>query len=98
LGVSAATTAFVLTLAVGPNSLAAHLLRRDTQPAITSIAVLPLDNLSGDPSQNYFADGMTDELTTMLAGNSKLRVTSRTSVMQYKGVREGSVSPAIRST
>jgi TolB-like protein/DNA-binding winged helix-turn-helix (wHTH) protein len=52
---------------------------------ITSIAVLPLDNLSGDPSQNYLADGMTDELTTMLAKDSSLRIISRTSVMQYKG-------------
>jgi TolB-like protein/DNA-binding winged helix-turn-helix (wHTH) protein len=52
---------------------------------IQSIAVLPLDNLSGDPAQNYFADGMTDELTTMLAKNSTLHVTSRTSAMQYKG-------------
>ena len=56
------------------------------QPAITSIAVLPLDNLSGDVNQDYFAAGMTDELTTMLAKDSTLRVTSRTSVMQYKGV------------
>jgi len=51
---------------------------------IQSIAVLPLDNLSGDPAQNYFADGMTDELTTMLAKNSTLHVVSRTSAMQYK--------------
>jgi TolB-like protein/DNA-binding winged helix-turn-helix (wHTH) protein len=56
-----------------------------TTPNIQSIAVLPLDNLSGDPAQNYFADGMTDELTTMLAKNSTLHVISRTSVMQYKG-------------
>jgi TolB-like protein/DNA-binding winged helix-turn-helix (wHTH) protein len=55
---------------------------------IHSIAVLPLDNLSGDPEQNYFADGMTDELTTMLARDSKLRVVSRTSAMQFKGVRK----------
>jgi TolB-like protein len=55
------------------------------RPEIRSLAVLPLDNLSGDPSQNYFADGMTDELITMLAKNSTLRVVSRTSVMQYKG-------------
>lgn len=54
-------------------------------PAIQSLAVLPLENLSGDPKQDYFADGMTDELTTMLAKNSTLRVVSRTSVMQYKG-------------
>jgi TolB-like protein/DNA-binding winged helix-turn-helix (wHTH) protein len=54
---------------------------------IRSMAVLPLENLSGDPGQDYFADGMTDELTTMLAKNSNLRVVSRTSVMQYKGAR-----------
>jgi TolB-like protein/DNA-binding winged helix-turn-helix (wHTH) protein len=54
-------------------------------PNIHSLAVLPLDNLSGDPGQEYFADGMTDELTTMLAKNSTLRITSRTSAMQYKG-------------
>jgi adenylate cyclase len=51
---------------------------------IRSIAVLPLDNFSGDPGQEYFADGMTDELITDLARISALRVISRTSVMQYK--------------
>jgi TolB-like protein/DNA-binding winged helix-turn-helix (wHTH) protein len=56
------------------------------QPPIRSIAVLPLVNLSGDHSQDYFADGMTDELITMLAKNTPLRVISRTSVMRYKGV------------
>jgi TolB-like protein/DNA-binding winged helix-turn-helix (wHTH) protein len=55
------------------------------EAGIHSLAVLPLDNLSGDPSQEYFADGMTDELITMLARDSTLRITSRTSVMQYKG-------------
>jgi TolB-like protein len=50
------------------------------------MAVLPLDNLSGDPSQEYFADGMTDELITELARTKGLRVISRTSVMQYKNV------------
>src|SRR5258707_8270915 len=54
---------------------------------IRSIAVLPLANLSGDPAQDYFADGMTDELITALAKNRSLRVVSRTSTMQYKGVR-----------
>ena len=54
------------------------------KPTIQSLAVLPLDNLSGDPAQDYFADGMTDELITMLAKNSGLRLISRTSVMQYK--------------
>jgi adenylate cyclase len=52
---------------------------------IRSIAVLPLDNYSGDPNQEYFADGMTDELTTDLATISQLRVISRGSVMQFKG-------------
>src|SRR5712692_4688560 len=58
-------------------------------PPLRSIAVLPLDNLSGDPSQDYFVDGMTDELTTDLAKVSSLRVTSRTSVMRYKGTKKG---------
>ena len=55
---------------------------------IRSLAVLPLENLSGDPSQNYFADGMTDELITNLAQIRALRVISRTSVMAYKGARK----------
>ena len=52
---------------------------------VRSIAVLPLDNYSGDPSQDYFAEGMTDELTANLATISQLRVISRGSVMQFKG-------------
>jgi len=55
---------------------------------IRSLAVLPLDNLSGDPTQEYFTDGMTDELITDLAQIRALRVISRTSVMGYKGVRK----------
>ena len=51
---------------------------------IESLAVLPLANLSGDPQQEYFSDGMTEELITALAKISALRVTSRTSVMRYK--------------
>ena len=54
-------------------------------PVVRSIAVLPLENLSGDPAQEYFADGMTDELITDLAKISGLRVISRTSVMKFKG-------------
>ena len=67
------------------------LLRSRLFPAhaaqIHSLAVLPLANLSGDPSQDYFADGMTDELITALAKNRNLRVISRTSVMQFKGAK-----------
>jgi TolB-like protein/DNA-binding winged helix-turn-helix (wHTH) protein/Flp pilus assembly protein TadD len=62
--------------------------RARTPAGIRSLAVLPLDNLSGDASQNYFADGMTDELITDLAQISALRVISRTSVMAYKGARK----------
>src|SRR5580658_4549408 len=59
-----------------------------TPAGIRSLAVLPLESLSGDASQNYFADGMTDELITDLAQISALRVISRTSVMVYKGARK----------
>ena len=52
--------------------------------AIRSLAVLPLQNLSGDPAQDYFADGMTDQLTTNLATIRSLRVISRTTMMQYR--------------
>src|ERR1700745_3916386 len=55
---------------------------------IRSLAVLPLGNLSGDPSQDYFAEGMTDELITDLGQISTLRVISRSSVMTYKSVRK----------
>jgi len=52
------------------------------------LAVLPLENLSGDPSQDYFSDGMTDELIAEIGKISELRVISRTSVMSYKAVRK----------
>jgi TolB-like protein/Flp pilus assembly protein TadD len=52
---------------------------------ITSIAVLPLENLSGDPSQEFFSDGMTEELIACLAQVRALRIPSRHSVMRYKG-------------
>ena len=58
------------------------------RPAIRSLAVLPLENLSGDESQDYFADGMTDELITDLAQISDLRVISRSSMMTYKHSRK----------
>jgi len=57
-------------------------------PHIESIAVLPLENLSHDPEQDYFADGLTDALITDLGKITTLRVISRTSVMQYKGPKK----------
>jgi TolB-like protein/DNA-binding winged helix-turn-helix (wHTH) protein/Tfp pilus assembly protein PilF len=63
------------------------LVARHHSAPIRSLAVLPLVNLSGDLSQEYFADGMTDELITELASIPNLRVVSRTSVMAEKGSR-----------
>jgi TolB-like protein/DNA-binding winged helix-turn-helix (wHTH) protein len=60
----------------------------EVSPAIHSLAVLPLENLSGDKEQEYFADGMTDALTTDLAQIGSLRVISRTSAMHFKGSKE----------
>ena len=80
----AAASAILLTLvAVG---IRARLLTTGAggNPGIHSIAVLPLQNFSGDPSQEYIADGMTDELITYLAGIRSLRIISRTSVAQFK--------------
>jgi TolB-like protein/DNA-binding winged helix-turn-helix (wHTH) protein/tetratricopeptide (TPR) repeat protein len=81
---------FALVLVLSLPVLAVWLFRsRGRAPTgIRSLAVLPLDNLSGDPSQDYFADGMTDELITDLAHISALRVISRTSVMAYKHARK----------
>lgn len=88
LGALAATAlAFLIVIGFGARGWKDRFPNRSARTEIKSLAVLPLDNLSGDPGQEYFADGMTDELTTMLAKNSTLRITSRTSVMQYKGAR-----------
>jgi TolB-like protein/Tfp pilus assembly protein PilF len=58
-----------------------------SQPKITSLAVLPLKNLSGDPAQEYFSDGMTEAIIGHLSMIRGLRVVSRTSVMQFKDTR-----------
>ncbi|GAC1670558.1 MAG: hypothetical protein PVS2B2_01220 [Candidatus Acidiferrum sp.] len=60
----------------------------DSRRDIRSLAVLPLENLSHDPEQEYFANGMTEALTTELAQISALKVISRTSAMQYKGTKK----------
>jgi serine/threonine protein kinase/Tfp pilus assembly protein PilF len=84
--------ALVLLLALG-FGLKRGLFQREAPAAppsntIHSLAVLPLENLSGDPLQEYFADGMTEELITELSKISALRVISRTSAMAYKGSKK----------
>jgi len=89
-----AIAAIILCLAAGiavvrnEGGIRDRLSRKNGPPQIHSIAVLPLANLSGDPSEDYYADGMTDEIITALAQNRALRVVSRTSAMQYKGVKK----------
>jgi TolB-like protein/Flp pilus assembly protein TadD len=76
-------------VAVLAAALASFLMARtQSGPQIRSLAVLPLENLSGDAGQEYFADGMTDELITRLGQIGTLRVISRTSTMTYKGRRK----------
>ena len=57
-------------------------------PRVRSLAVLPLENLSHDPEQDYFAEGLTEALITTLAKIGELRVVSRSSVMRYKGIHK----------
>ena len=86
------TAAFVVVVgalfALNVAGLRDHVFAKQQIAPIHSIAVLPLTNLSGDPAQDYFVDGMTDELITALARNQSLRVVSRTSTMQYKGINK----------
>jgi len=88
--VAAAAAVVVATLVFGFWKLGAG---RPTSGAagadpIRSLVVLPLENLSNDPAQDYFADGMTDELIAKLSNVSALRVISRTSAMHYKGLKK----------
>jgi len=69
-------------------ALVGWLLHKPYPRHIESLAVLPLDNLSGDPAQEYFADGMTDELITNLGKISQVRVISSGSAARYKGTRK----------
>src|SRR5258708_7566622 len=73
-----------LLFALDVGKLRTRLLGRAVPVRIQSVAVLPLENLSHEPEQEYFADGMTEELITSLGKIGALHVTSRTSVMRYK--------------
>ena len=82
--------AAMLVLFVGLNigGLRQRFLRTSATRTVQAVAVLPLENLSGDPTQEYFADGITEALITDLGKIGELRVISRTSVMRYKGTKK----------
>jgi len=82
--------AFLVVFLVGFNAggLRQRLWGSPDPSGIRSLAVLPLENLSHDPEQEYFADGMTEALTTELAQISALKVISHTSVVQFKGTKK----------
>jgi TolB-like protein/DNA-binding winged helix-turn-helix (wHTH) protein/Flp pilus assembly protein TadD len=82
----AAVIAVVVRLNLG--GLQDHIIGQANPGRIQSLAVLPLENLSRDTEEDYFADEMTEALTTDLGKISELRVISRTSAMQYKGAKK----------
>ncbi|HKQ57266.1 MAG TPA: protein kinase [Candidatus Eisenbacteria bacterium] len=83
-----AAVALAAVIAIGSGVIRNPLGKGGDRASIRSLAVLPLTNLSGDPEQEYFADGMTEELITDLASIPSLKVTSRTSVMRFKKSKE----------
>jgi TolB-like protein/Tfp pilus assembly protein PilF len=83
-----ASAALGLLLVAAAGFYYARSLMLQRSAAIRSLAVLPLENLSGDPSQDYFSDGITEALITDLANIGVPRVISQTSVMRYKGTRQ----------
>lgn len=91
LGIAATALGLVVALVLfgfNPAGVRDRLLGKSVAPRIQSLAVLPLQNLSGDPNQEYFSDGMTDALITDLAKIGSLKVISRTSSMQYKNTKK----------
>ena len=86
--VIAVVVLIVITMMLNVGGWRDRFLTTNKTPKFESLAVLPLENLSADPAQEYFADGMTEELTTELAQISGLRVISRTSTMRYKGSKK----------
>lgn len=78
----------LIALTIAAYLLLTSRLRSHTSHPVPVLVVLPLQNLSGDPSQEYFADGITDELTTQLAKLRSVRVISRTSAMTYKATKK----------
>jgi TolB-like protein/DNA-binding winged helix-turn-helix (wHTH) protein/tetratricopeptide (TPR) repeat protein len=88
LGLWAASIGIAAALILGLYFERARSVRGIAAMRIQSVTVMPLDNLSGDPSQEYFADGITDALTTYLAQMRGIRVISRTSAMHYKGTKK----------
>ena len=87
LGIAISAAVLTIVAASFSAKFRERLQPTNTTP-IRSVAILPLQNLSGDSTQDYFADGMTDELITELSQISSLRVSSRTSSMRYKGKQQ----------
>jgi TolB-like protein/DNA-binding winged helix-turn-helix (wHTH) protein/Flp pilus assembly protein TadD len=85
-GIALIVTTVLVTL--NPYGLRNLLFAPGVHPRFHSLAVLPLENLSGDSKQDYFADEMTEELITRVSKLGNLRVISRTSAMQYKGTKK----------
>ncbi len=86
--VLAGTIVLTAAIALKVGGWRERLLGRPASPRIESLAVLPFQNLSHESEQEYFADGMTEELITELAQIGGLKVISRSSAMQYKGVNK----------
>jgi serine/threonine protein kinase/tetratricopeptide (TPR) repeat protein len=87
-GLAILASIIVLLIALNVGRLRERMLGRTSAPRITSLAVLPVKNYSGDPSQEFLADGMTDDLIAGLGQIKALSVISRTSVMLYKDAKK----------